>query len=65
MLANGTTVAVIQSIGLSVPHDGLWHLYSVKPPAAGIDHTTVQVNLILHQNMGIDMATLTSAFGGP
>jgi len=65
VLANGTTVAVIQSIGLSVPHDGLWHLYSVKPPAAGIDHTTVQVNLILHQNMGIDMATLTSAFGGP
>jgi hypothetical protein len=65
VLANGTTVVLMQSLGLSVPHDGLWHLYSVKPPAAGIDHTSVQVNLVLHQNIGIDMATLTSAFGGP
>jgi Carboxypeptidase regulatory-like domain/Stage II sporulation protein len=65
VIANGSTVVVMQKLSIIEPNDGRWRVYSMSPPASGISHTSVQVNIVASQVIGIDAAVLTGIFGGP
>jgi hypothetical protein len=65
LLANGSTIVLMQKLPITEPNDGRWRVYSMSPPAPGISHTSVQVNIDAPQVIGIDAAVLTGAFGGP
>jgi hypothetical protein len=56
---------VVQALSVVEPNDGAWRLYTFDPPASGIVHASVQVNLVTKQTIGVDVATLTGPFGGP
>lgn len=55
---------MVQSRLINENPDGKWRLYYFDPPASGIGHTAVQVNIVTKRTIGVDNLTLTSPFGG-
>jgi hypothetical protein len=50
---------------LTVPQDYAWHFYTWDPPAAGISHVGTSVVFGSHQQFKVDLAYLSTPYGGP
>jgi Stage II sporulation protein len=55
----------VERYPITVPKDGVWHLYGHDTPSVTVGHVWVQISVISHFVLGIDAAVLSGPFGGP
>src|SRR5207237_520819 len=60
--SNGDSVTISRKIYET--NDTVWRTYSFVPPAHGVAHVSLQVNVESASLFGVDAVTLTGPFGG-
>lgn len=60
---DGTTAVQVDRVTES--HDAKWRVYTFNAPASGLDHQSVEAEVVTNQAASFDMVELTMPFGGP
>ena len=63
VIAKSSTGSKTGTKKVTIPRDGRWYLQTYDPGSSGIDHSTVQVNWVTNQTVGVDTSLLTASTG--
>jgi hypothetical protein len=50
---------------VQVPNDGAWRFVTFGPAPHGVVHSTVRLQVVSSQQIGVDATVLEAPFGGP